>query len=131
MKTTLILLLATLLTACSTPGDLKAGNPEPAVFKVKAGYQLVLKRIVDQHRECDGGPLLPVGQIINDVQNYPDLRTATIVRGASGFGTQTHQVIEIRQTVGDETEVKVFQRYRIAQAGVLYTRWANGGKGCE
>lgn len=133
MKTTIVLLLSVLLAACSTPGDLKSNNPEPAVFSVKAGYQTVLKRMVDQHRECAGGPLLPIGQLINDVQHYPDLRQATIVRGASGFGTQTHQVIEIRETAPNQTEVKLYQRWDglRAKLGALYERWANGGGGCE
>lgn len=131
MKTTLMFFLAVLLAACSTPGDLKAGNPEPAVFKVKAGYQLVLKRLVDQYAECAGGPILPIGQVINDVQNYADLRQATITRGASGFGTQTHQVIEIRETAPNETEVKLYQRFAVAKFGALYERWSNGGSGCE
>lgn len=119
------------LVACSTPGELKANNPVPAIFQVKAGYQLVLKRLVDQNNECATGPMLPIGQGINDVQNYPDLRQATIVRGTSGFGTQTNQLIEIKETVSNETEVKLYQRFRLAKVGDLYERWANGGTGCE
>lgn len=131
MKVVISLLLAACLVACSTPSELKANNPEPASFKVKAGYQTVLKRIVEQHRECDSSPLLPIGQVINDVQNYPDLRSATIVRGSSGIGTQTGQVIEIAETVPGESDVKVYQRSGIPRARALYERWANGGTGCD
>ena len=131
MKNLFLTLAALALSACSTPADLKRNNPEAAVFTVNAGYQTVLKRIVDQHRECDMVPILPIGQAINDVQNYTDLRTAIITRGASGVGTQTHQVIEITETAPGKTEVKLFQRFRVAHWGKVYERWANGGTGCD
>lgn len=111
------------------PGDLKAGY-EPAVFTVNVGYQQVLKRFVDQHRECDLVPLLPLGTAINDVQNYSDMRMAVITRGASGVGTQTHQVIELRETAPGQTEVKLYQRFRVAHFGEVYKGWALGGTAC-
>ena len=133
MRMTITIFLAALLAACSTPGDLKTNNPEPAVFNVKVGYQLVLKRFNEQRKECAPVVLVPIGQSINDVQNYPDLRMATIVSGASGIGTQTHQVIEISETAPNETEVRLYERWPGLKAkhAVVYERWANGGKGCE
>lgn len=121
---------ALLMAACSTPDDLRRDYP-PAVFKVQAGYQLVLKRLVEQYQECAAGPLLPIGQAINEVQNYPDLRTATIVRGASGFGSQTHQVFEVKETAPNETQVTFRQRFALAKWAAMYERWANGARGCE
>lgn len=130
MKTIITLFLAALLAACSTPSDLKTNTP--SVFTVKTGYQLVLKRFNDQHMECAPLVLMPIGQLINDVQNYPDLRMATIVRGASGIGTQTHMVIEIRETAPNETEVKLYRGEPLqSKLAVVYERWANGGKGCD
>lgn len=119
-----------LLAGCSTPEDLKR-DYQPYDFKVNAGYQLVLKRLVERYRECAASPLLPIGQVINDVQNYPDLRSATIVRGASGFGTQTHQVFDIRETGPGRTEVRFTQRFAVAKFGALYEKWANGEGGCD
>lgn len=130
MKILFWVLVVFLLSACSTPSDLKRDYPSVS-FKVQAGYQLVLKRLVDNNQECTSGPILPIGQVINDVQHYPDLRTATIVRGASGFGSQTHQVFEIRETAPNETEVSFTQRFAISKFGAFYERVANGGKGCE
>lgn len=129
MEKLMLLLAAGVLAGCSTPGDLKAGN-EPAVFSVDVGYQQVLKRFVDQHRECDASPLLPLGTVINDVQNYSDMRMATITRGASGVGTQTHQVIELRETAPGRTEVKLYQRFRVAHFAEVYKGWASGGTTC-
>lgn len=124
-----ILALAAALTGCSTPGDLKRDYP-PVTFKADAGYQLVLKRLVDRHQECAMAPLLPLGQVINDVQNYPDLRSATIIRGASGIGSQTNQVFEIRETGPNQTEVSFTQRFRVEHFAAYYERVANGGAGC-
>lgn len=76
-------------------------------------------------------PLLPIGQVINDVQHYPDLRMATIIRGASGFGTQTHQVFDIKETAQNTTEVTFRQRFALAKFAAFYERIANGGVGCE
>lgn len=129
MKRLFLVLAVVLLAACSTPNDLKRDYP-PVSFKVQSGYQLVLKRLVDQHQECTSGPLLPIGQVINDMQHYPDLRMATIVRGASGFGSQTHQVFEIRETAPNETTVSFTQRFAVAKFAAFYERVANGDKGC-
>lgn len=130
MKNSISALFAVLLLAgCSTPSDLKRDHP-PVTFKVKANYQLVLKRLVDRNQECTSGPVIPIGQVINDVQHYPDLRSATIVRGASGFGSQTHQVFEIKETAPGETEVQFTQRFRVEAWAAYYERVANGGDGC-
>ena len=129
-KILVIMAAAFVLAACSTPADLRRNHP-PITFTVKANYQLVLKRLVDRNQECTSGPLLPIGQVINDVQHYPDLRAATIVRGASGFGSQTHQVFDIKETAPGETEVSFTQRFRIEAWAAYYERVANGGGGCE
>jgi hypothetical protein len=73
---------------------------------------------------------LPIGQVINEVQNYPDLRMATIVRGASGVGSQTHQVFEIKETAANTTVVSFTQRFAIQKFADFYERIANGATGC-
>jgi len=120
---------AVLVVGCSTPADLKADRA-PAVFTVPVGYQLVLKRLVEQHQLCAMVPLLPIGQMINDVQNYPDLRMATITRGASGIGTQTHQVLELREVGAGQTEVKLYQRFAPEKFAKAYERNALGENVC-
>lgn len=129
MKMFAILFLLVLITGCSTPQDLKGGYT-PAEFKVKAGYQLVLKRFVDQHAECESGGLVLIGSVVNQVQNYPDLRFASITRGMTGIGTQIYQLIEIKEIAPNETEVKLYQRFTVAKFGLIYERWANGEKFC-
>lgn len=76
--------IAITLTACtSTPTDLMSRDSSiKRAFEIDASYQVVLKRLVDQHRECTSGPFLPFGQSIFDAHNYTDLKTATIVHGA-------------------------------------------------
>jgi hypothetical protein len=122
---------AAVLVGCATsPQGMRSDDEAKRVFTVAAPYQLVLKRLVENHAECASGPLLPIGQVINDVQNYPDLRSATIVRGASGFGTQTHQVFDIRELTGNKTEVSFWMKIRTDHWAHEYQRIAEGGKGC-
>jgi hypothetical protein len=122
--------LAALGGCATSPQGMRSDESARRVFLVGANYQLVLKRLVENHAECASGPLLPIGQVINDVQNYPDLRAATIVRGASGFGTQTHQVFDIKETGPNQTEVSFWMKMRTDHWAREYQRIAEGGKGC-
>ena len=125
----LVAVAVAVLAGCSTPADLKADRA-PTVFTVPVGYQLVLKRLVEQHQVCAMVPLIPIGQVINDVQNYPDLRMATITRGASGIGTQTTQVLELREVGAGQTEVKLYQRFAPEKFAKAYERNALGENVC-
>ena len=123
--------LAALASGCATsPQGMREDLASRRVFTVQEGYQLVLKRLVDNHQKCAMGPLLPIGQVINDVQNYPDLRMATIVRGASGFGSQTHQVFDIKETAPNRTEVSFWMKMRTDHWAREYQRVAEGSTSC-
>lgn len=123
--------VAVVLAGCaSSPQGLRADSEAKRTFLVDASYQLVLKRLVDNHAECTSGPLLPIGQVVNDVQNYPDLRSATIVRGAMGFGTQIHQVLDIKETAPGQTEVAFWMKLRTDYWANFYRSIAQGGSGC-
>jgi hypothetical protein len=98
-------------------------------FEVNQPYQLTLKRIVDADQECTSGPLLPVGQVINDVQHYPDLREAKIVQGASGFGKQIYRVIAISEVDG-KSKVTLYAKMRRDDQLKILQRWASGDKTC-
>lgn len=120
-----------MVTGCATsPGNMKS-NENKASATVSVPYQLALKRIVDNDRECMPTQLLPVGQVINDVQNYPDLRMGSITKGSSGIGTQIYQVIEVREVDPASSEIVLFTKSRRDQLLTRLTRWANGGSGCE
>ena len=118
---------ACLLAGCAmSPQGLE--KPEFAsVFHVDQPYQLTLKNIVEADAECQRAPLLPVGQVINDVQHYPDLREAKIVQGAQGIGRQIYQVIAIRES-GEGSEVTVYARAALDRRAALIKRWASGDK---
>jgi hypothetical protein len=119
------------LTACATtPGGLE--RPEYATaFEVAIPYQLALKNIVDADRECQQGPLLPIGQVIDDVQNYPDLGEAKIVKGSSGFGTQIYQVITVKAHGDSSAEVTLFSKAHREKFAARLKRWAGGDKNCD
>lgn len=121
------------LSGCSsTPASLQKEEYKTA-FEVSMSYQTVLKRIVEGNRECGFSPLLPIGQVINDVEHYPDLKEARIVKGASGIGTQIHQVITVKEVQQGITRVELFavnQNARERFIAVL-KRWSNGSMSCD
>lgn len=120
-----------LLSACaSTPGGLKDDPAALRSFEVQAGYQTVLRRLVEHNAECSGAPLLPIGQVIFDVQNYTDLKVATITQGASGFGTQIYLVMEMTETSPGVTTVKLWSKGPADRIAKVAKRVADGGKGC-
>lgn len=125
-----ILLMAVLLAGCATsPKGLE--RPEYAsVFTVDQGYQLTLKRIVAATEECRPVQLLPVGQLINDVQNYNDLKEARIVQGASGVGTQIYKVIALKEVEG-VTTVTLYTKARAGEALASLKKWAAGSTECK
>ncbi|MBV6781627.1 hypothetical protein KWH04_13395 [Xanthomonas campestris pv. trichodesmae] len=120
-----------ILSGCaSSPKGLE--KPEFASsFVVEIPYQLALKRIVEADGECRPKPLVPVGQTINDVQNYPDLREAKIVQGASGVGTQIYTVITIKEVENGRTEVTLYAKATRERQADRLKRWVDGGSGCK
>lgn len=118
-----------MLAACATtPANME--QPENAAsFTVDQPYQLTLKRIVEADDNCRVGPLLPVGQVINDVQNYPDLREARIVQGSSGVGRQIHEVTTVKEING-QSVVTVYTKMRRAKRAATLERWAAGDPTC-
>ena len=131
MRIAFAAVLVAALTGCAaTPGSLKSDPSILRTFDVDAGYQIVLKRLVDQHRECTGGPLLPIGQVIFDVQNYTELKTATITHGASGFGTQIHLLTEITEPAPNKAHVKVWSYFATDRVVARIRKTAEGVEGC-
>lgn len=130
MKPIIAILAALFLAGCATsPQGLE--HPDYAnTFHVDQGYQQTLKNIVDADTECRRGPLLPLGQTINDVQHYPDLREAKIVQGAQGVGRQIYRVVTIRES-GDGTEVTVYTKQAPEKFTAQFERWANGSRDCD
>lgn len=120
-----------LLAGCATsPANLQ--RPENAVsFTLPQPYQLTLKRIVDTDTECQGGGLMLIGQLINDVQHYPDLREAKIVQGAQGVGRQIYQVIVVREPPQGGTEVVLYSKAHREDRLARLRRWATGDASCE
>lgn len=115
----------------STPGGLRSDASATRVAVIDSGYQLVLKRLVDWSDECTASPVLPLGQVIDQVRDYPDLRQATIVRGASGVGTQIYLVIDLQEIEPAKTEMKVYSRAAPDRQMARHRRVANGGTGCD
>ena len=130
MKKLVVIAIAVAISGCATsPQGLE--KPEYAnTFTLDQGYQLTLKNIVDGDEECRRGPLLPIGQVINDVHNYPDLREAKIVQGASGVGRQIYRVITIRDVDG-RSEVTVYAKNHGAKIAEQYSSWARGDRACK
>lgn len=125
-----VIAVAALLSACaSTPGALE--RPENAsAFTVDQPYQLTLKRLVEAEQNCRKMQLAPIGQQINDVQHYPDLREARIVQGASGVGTQIYSVIHVREK-GDGSEVTLYTKTARDFRLDRLRRWASGETACS
>lgn len=114
----------------STPGGMR-GDPEAKrVMIIEAGYQVVLKRLVDWNAECVAGPLVPVGQVINDVQHYSDARTASIVRGSMGVGTQIFEVIDLREISPGRTEMTFYAKASTDTRAAAKRRIAEGDGRC-
>lgn len=119
------------VTGCaSTPQGLKDDPEAKRTFEVAENYQLVLKRIVEQNQECRAQPLLPIGQVIFDVQHYPDLKEATISSGASGFGTQIYYVINIHGSHTGGAQITTWSKIRTDEFAKHIAKIAAGGKGC-
>lgn len=119
------------LGACATsPANLKQPEYRSSV-QVPLPYQLALKRIVDGDRECAPVQLVPIGQVINDVQNYPDLRMGTITKGSSGVGTQIYQVIEVHEIDAGSAEIILFTKTNRDKLLGRLERWSTGDTGCK
>ncbi len=119
------------LTGCAlTPDAMRSDESALKSFNVAQGYQVVLKRLVDQNEKCRIAPLIPLGTVIYDVRNYPDLRVASIVAGASGFGTQIYMVIDLSEPKPGQTLVKVWSKTATEKVGIAAERVANGDLSC-
>lgn len=125
------LILCMVLAGCATsPANLQ--QPENAAsFTLAQPYQLTLKRIVEADGECQAVQLVPLGQTINDVQHYPDLREARIVKGASGVGRQIYQVIEVREPPQGGSEVTLYTKLHRGKFLARLQRWATGDPACD
>ncbi|PPU32126.1 hypothetical protein XspCFBP7912_13195 [Xanthomonas sp. CFBP 7912] len=103
-----------------------------STFTVEQPYQLTLKNILAGDQECRPIQLLPVGQQINDVQNFPDLREARIIQGASGVGRQIYDVIVIKELDGKSVVTHYRKGEGTRRKFVTRTeRWAHGSKSCD
>jgi hypothetical protein len=124
--------VAALATGCaSTAGGLE--QPQyAATFTVDQPYQLTLKNIQAGDQECRPFQLVPIGQQIDDVQNYPDLREAKIIQGASGIGRQIYDVITIKEVDGKSvvTHYRKGDRAR-RNVSARTERWAKGSTSCD
>ena len=122
-------IVALTLAGCAyTPAGME--QPQNAhTFTVDQPYQLTLKNIVEADQGCQDLQLVPIGQRINDVQHYPDLREAKITQGASGIGRQIYQVIHVRE-VGEGTEVTLYIKLHARARLEQLQRWALGDKEC-
>lgn len=122
--------LLVLVGCASTPGGLRNDPEARRVMVLDVGYQTVLKRLVDWQAECVAGPLVPIGQVINDVQHYPDTRSASIVRGAMGMGTQIFEVIDLREISPGKTEMTFFAKASTDTRAAAKRRIAEGDSRC-
>lgn len=125
------LILAALATGCATsPGNMRLDPEAKRTVVAEVNYQLALKRLTEQWAECTPSPMLPIGQLINDVQHYPDLRVATIVRGSSGIGTQIHQVIDLKEIGPGRTEITLYTKVRADELASRTARIVRGDLSC-
>lgn len=123
---------ALLFTACaSTPGGLRADQEALRTFTLDSGYQTILKRLIEHNAECAVQPLIPLGQVIFDVQNYTDLKTATITKGASGIGTQIYMVIELTEPTPGKTTIKVWSKIATDRNTKRVKMIADGATSCD
>lgn len=126
-----IIFLALTISGCATtPAGLE--KPEYAhQFVVDQPYQTTLKNIVEANAECQTSPLFPLGQIINDIHDYSNLKEAKIVHGASGVGTQIYKVISVKE-INSKSNVVFYSK--ASKAGEIFLRlqrWAIGSKDCS
>lgn len=128
---TALALCALVCAGCATtPGGMR-GDPEAKrVMIIEVGYQTALKRLVDWQAECVMGPLVPIGQVINDVQHYSDIRSASIVRGAMGIGTQITEVIDLREIAPGRTEMTFYAKASLDKRAAAQRRIAEGDSRC-
>lgn len=122
--------MSILMGCASSPEGLKSNPDNRRAVTVQVPYQLAFKRITETLRECSSGPLLPVGQVINDARLYPDLKQGTLTLGSSGFGTQIWQHLEIN-AAGEETQLVLYSAAKPQQNLDRYARWASGSASCE
>lgn len=127
----LAMVVAGIAGCASSPGSMREDPEAKRTVQLDLPYQLVLKRIADQFVECTPAPMLPIGTFINDVRHYPDLRSASIVRGAEGIGRQIHEVIDIRELAPGKTEMVVFSKVRVDRIAAVRKRWAEGAATCD
>lgn len=128
----LLTALAALAAGCaSTPEGLKADPSNRKAVTVAVNYQLAFKRITEAHRECAPLQLLPVGQVINEAHLYPDMKMGTLTIGASGFGTQIRQHLEITASGNASTELVLFAGTRPQAFLNRYEKWAKGQAVCD
>lgn len=120
-----------LLGCASTPEGLKSNPDNKRVASTKVPYQLAFKRITEAIRECTPPNIVPIGQTINESRLYTDLKTATITLGASGFGTQIFQHLEITGHDESSTELVLFAATKPQAHLERYVRWAEGGTNCD
>lgn len=121
---------SSILAGCASSHEgLKANPDNRRAVSVQVPYQLAFKRITETLRECTSGPLLPVGQVINDARLYPDLKQGTLTLGSSGFGTQIWQHLEIN-AAGDDTQLVLFSASKPQANLDRYARWASGSASC-
>ena len=123
--------LSLLITGCATtPQGLREDARAMRTFEVAENYQLVLKRIIEQHQQCKSQPLLPIGQSIFDVQHYSNLKEANIHIGASGFGTQIYSAIEILGSSNDHTKVTTWNKIIPSEFSKKMQQVAQGDPSC-
>lgn len=127
----LCLLLCLLLLGCAgTPEALRSDVGARRVYVLPVGYQQALKNLVDQHQNCEGGPFIPLGQVVNEVSHYPDLRRASIVRGAMGFGRQIHLVIDLSEPGPGRTRMEIYALIGLDNFARQAERVAMGNLAC-
>lgn len=129
MRILMIAAVALLAGCSSTPQGLQ--QPEFATtFTVDQPYQLTLKNIVAGDNACRSNSLVPLGQVINDVEHYPDLREAKIVQGASGVGRQIYRVTTISEPAAGQSLVTIYSRTMRDKLTDQYRTWATGSTDC-
>lgn len=130
IKLAALAVVTTILAGCATtPAGLE--KPQYATtYVLNIGYELVLKNIVEAHAECTNAPILPIGQVIYDVHDYPHLEEAKIVEGSQGIGRQIISVVHIK-SINGATQLTVYLKGRSSGIRERYHRWAQGSRDCS
>lgn len=133
MRIALVVTAVAFLTGCTvTPSGLKSDPAALRSFDVDAGYQVVYRRLVNHHKECAYTPLLPIGHLIYDAQNYTDIKMAQITQGSSGFGnTQIDLLIEITEAAPNKSHVKVWSYFVPERVTARIRKTSEGIEGCN